>query len=325
MASYLGLDAKLLSRIVRLFVFWLLSGAALAQQTTGKPGLSTAGALAMSVSSSPDNLNKIYQGKFSSATNGARCLRLLSWNIERGLQRAGIEAAIEREKPDICILQEVDLNARRTGRQNVAEELGRMFQLNYVFGVEFQELGQQSQGAAAYHGQAVLSALPIRSARILRFVNQSNFWQPRWYLPNWGVFQRRLGGRMALVAEIEAAGATLVVYSVHLESREHETLRLSQTQEILADMKRYGSGMPLILAGDFNTTAHDSPVVKRIGEAEFRNVLGEAKTATNLKGASIDWIFVRGPIRFESAKVHHEIVASDHYPLSVSIHFFSGS
>src|SRR5262245_40809694 len=279
----------------------------------------------MSVSSAPDGLSKIYQGKFSSATKGAASLKLLSWNIERGLQKAGIEAAIEREKPDICILQEVDLNAQRTGHQNVAEELGRMFQLNYVFGAEFQELGQQSQGSPAYHGQAVLSALPIRSAHILRFVNQSNFWQPRWYLPNWREFQRRLGGRMALVAEIEAEGATLVVYNVHLESREHESLRLSQTEEILADIKRYGSGMPLILAGDFNTKAHDSPVVRRIGEAGFRNALGEGKAATNLKGASIDWIFVRGPIRFENGKVHHEIVASDHYPLSVSIHSSSGS
>jgi hypothetical protein len=113
-------------------------------------GLSMTGALALGVSSAPDSLSKIYQGKVSSATKGVGSLKLLSWNIERGLQRAGIGAAIERETPDICILQEVDLDARRTGHRNVAEELARMFQLNYVFGVEFQELGQGSQGAPAY-------------------------------------------------------------------------------------------------------------------------------------------------------------------------------
>ena len=274
----------------------------------------------MGVSSAPDNLDKIYQGKFSSATRETGSLKLLSWNIERGLQREGIETAIEREKPDLCILQEVDLNARRTGHRNLAEELARMFQLNYVFGVEFQELGQESQGAPAYHGQAVLSALPIRSSYILRFVNQSNFWQPRWYFPNWGAFQRRLGGRMALVVEIELGGATLVVYNVHLESREHESLRLSQLEDILADVKRYSSpGTHLILAGDFNTRSHDSPVVTRIIEAGFRNALGSGTAATNLKGGSLDWIFVRGPIHFENGKIHHEIVASDHYPISVSI------
>ena len=225
----------------------------------------------MGLSSAPDSLSKIYEGKFSNVTKETRSLNLLDWNIERGLQLAGIGAAIESQKPDICILQEVDLNARRTGHRNVAEELARRFQLNYVFGVEFQELGQGSRDAPAYHGQALLSALPIRSSYyILRFVNQSDFWQPRWYLPNWQALQRRLGGRMALVTEIEAGGATVIVYNIHLESREDEGLRLSQLEEILADAKRYQSGIPVILAGDFNTSSHDSPVVKSLAEAGFR-------------------------------------------------------
>jgi len=273
----------------------------------------------MVLSSAPHSLSKIYQGQFSSITKKATSLKLLDWNIERGLQMAGIGAAIESEKPDICILQEVDLNARRTGHRNVAEELARKFQLNYVFGVEFQELSQGSRDAPAYHGQALLSALPIRSSYILRFVNQSDFWQPRWYLPNWQTLQRRLGGRMALVVEIEAGGATLVVYNAHLESRGDESLRLSQLEEILADAKRHGPEIPLILAGDFNTNSHDSSVIKRLRLAGFRSALGTETAVTNLTGGSIDWIFVRGPVDFEDGKVHHEIVASDHYPISVSI------
>lgn len=130
---------------------------------------------------------------------------------------------------------------------------------------------------------------------------------------------------MALVVEIDAAGGALVVYNVHLESREHEGLRLLQLEEILEDSKRHASGIPVILAGDFNTSSHDSPVVKRLAEAGFRNALGEEKVVTSLRGASIDWIFVRGPIRFENGKVHHEIVASDHYPISVSVDSLSGS
>jgi endonuclease/exonuclease/phosphatase family metal-dependent hydrolase len=130
---------------------------------------------------------------------------------------------------------------------------------------------------------------------------------------------------MALVSEIGFGETTLVVYDLHLESRGQESLRLSQMEEVLADAKRYGPGIPLILAGDFNTKSHDSPVVRRIGQTGFRNALGEGTAPTNLKGASLDWIFVRGPIRFENGKVHQEIVASDHYPLSVSIHSLSGS
>jgi endonuclease/exonuclease/phosphatase family metal-dependent hydrolase len=288
-------------------------------------GLSMIGALAMVLSSAPHNLSKVYQGQFSSITKEATSLKLLDWNIERGLQMAGIGAAIEREKPDICILQEVDLNARRTGHRNVAEELARKFQLNYVFGVEFQELSQGSRDAPAYHGQALLSALPIRSSYILRFVNQSDFWQPRWYLPNWQTLQRRLGGRMALVVEIEAGGATFVVYNTHLESRGDENLRLLQLEEILAHAKDNWPDIPLILAGDLNTNSHDSPVIKRLRQAGFRSALGTETAVTNLKGDSNDWIFVRGPIQFENGRVHHEIVASDHYPLSVSIRSSSGS
>ena len=80
-------------------------------------------------------------------------------------------------------------------------------------------------------------------------------------------------GRMALVVEIEAGGATLVTYNVHLERRDSESLRLLQLEEIVADAKRYQPGTPLILAGDFNTSSHDSPVIKRLGEAGFRNAL----------------------------------------------------
>ena len=289
------------------------------------PGLSMIGALAMSGTSPRHSLDNTYQGTFSNVPEAGQNLKLLNWNIERGLQFSGIVRAIEGERPDICILQEVDLNARRTGHRNVAEELARRFELNYVFGVEFKELGQGSESAPAYHGQAVLSALPIRSSYILRFINQSDYWQPRWYLPNWRTLQRRLGGRMALVAEIEAGGASLVVYDIHLESREHESLRLLQLEEVLADANRYWPGIPLILAGDLNTKSHASPLIKRLDEAGFRNALGKETVVTNPKGDSLDWIFVRGPLRFENGKVHHEIVASDHYPISVSIHSLSGS
>jgi hypothetical protein len=42
----------------------------------------------------------------------------------------------------ILILQEVDLNARRTHRLNIAETITRKLEMNDVFGREFQELVQ---------------------------------------------------------------------------------------------------------------------------------------------------------------------------------------
>ena len=42
------------------------------------------------------------------------------------------------------ILQWVDLNARRAHHMNIAEEIARKLEMNYVFGHEFQELVQRS-------------------------------------------------------------------------------------------------------------------------------------------------------------------------------------
>jgi len=67
---------------------------------------------------------------------------LLNWNIDRGLNLEGIQAAIRAAKPDLCIFQEVDLGARRTGGKDIALELAQSFGMNYSFAPEFQELSQ---------------------------------------------------------------------------------------------------------------------------------------------------------------------------------------
>ncbi len=266
-----------------------------------------------------DARNYIWQGTFSDGAKPADSLKLLNWNIERGLRLDAIRTALERERPHLCVFQEVDLNARRTGRRNVAEDLARRLRLNYVFGVEFEELGQGSRSSPAYHGQAVLSCWPILSPRILRFTEQSDYWMPRWYLPNWGIFQRREGGRMALVVELNVGTCKLVIYNAHLESNGSERRRLLQLEEILADADRYPPSTAIILAGDLNTKRRPSPLVSRVKQAGFRDAVGQESVGTTRRGERLDWIFVRGPLRFDNGKVHREIVASDHYPLSVHI------
>jgi len=43
-------------------------------------------------------------------------LPIVNWNIERGLQLPAIVDFLESQNADLLILQEVDLNARRTRR-----------------------------------------------------------------------------------------------------------------------------------------------------------------------------------------------------------------
>jgi endonuclease/exonuclease/phosphatase family metal-dependent hydrolase len=248
-------------------------------------------------------------------------LGIVDWNIDRGQQVQGVIDFLASTNADILILQEADLNARRTHRLNIAEEIARKLQMNYVFGREFQELVQGSEASPAYHGQATLSRWPISNPRLIRFSRQSHFWQPRWFLPRIEPFQERLGGRIALVAEIDVNGAKLLTYNLHLESRGSDELRLSQVEEVLSDAARQDPESPVIVAGDFNMDASKEAVAFAIAKAGFQDAAALHAPTTPARslferGRRIDWAFVRGPLRASSGHVHGSVNASDHYPIS---------
>src|SRR5271165_4370011 len=79
-------------------------------------------------------------------------VRIVSWNIERGLQYGAILEFLRAVEADLILLQEVDLNARRTQYRDVARELARSLHLNFVFAKEFQELDAGSKNSPAFHG-----------------------------------------------------------------------------------------------------------------------------------------------------------------------------
>lgn len=252
-------------------------------------------------------------------------LRVVDWNIDRGQQLPGVIDFLASTNADILILQEADLNARRTRRLNVAEEIARKLQMDYVFGREFQELVQGSKSSPAYHGQATLSKWPISNPRLIRFSRQSHFWQPHWFLPKIEPFQERLGGRIALVAEINVAGSRLITYNLHLESRGSDELRLAQVNEVLSDASQQDAQCPLIVAGDLNMDASKGAAAAAFANAGFENAIAAPRAATTPSrglfegGRRIDWAFVRGPIRGGSSQVHNRITASDHYPISLKL------
>jgi endonuclease/exonuclease/phosphatase family metal-dependent hydrolase len=273
-------------------------------------------------SPAPNPLDTIRAGTYSHSSRPSQNARLLNWNIDRGKHLDGILATIRESKPDLCIFQEVDLGARRTQGMDVAEELAKTTGMNYAFAPEFEELSQSTQEGAAYHGQATLTTLPIRSSRILRFAHQSGFWKPNPLLisklPLW---QRREGGRIALVTELDNGGKLLVVYNLHLESRGSEQGRLLQLNEVLADAERYPPATPVIVAGDLNTKIRTSPVIPRLRQAGYRSAFGDRKVRTHIIIGDLDWIFARGPIQFEDPHVYPDAHASDHFPISVEAKF----
>ncbi len=271
------------------------------------------------------HLDRIWSGSFA---DGARQehdrseLWLVSWNIERGIRQSEILQAFRGPlKADFCLLQEVDLHTRRAGRRNVAEDFARELRMNYVFGVEFEELAQGRPESPAFHGQAVLSRFPITRTRIMRFRHQPYNWRHSW-LPRWAWIQPRKGGRMALVVEILLSGQTLVLYNTHLESKASDAERAEQIQEILEDLRtHYPADVPVIIAGDLNTQEEaSSPVVDYLRAAGFRDVLEGEKGPLRTKTGSrrrVDWILARN-LRFSDARIL-ELAISDHFPLRVRL------
>jgi endonuclease/exonuclease/phosphatase family metal-dependent hydrolase len=273
-------------------------------------------------------MEEIETGSYLSATDSrapGHEIRVVSWNINRGEQLDGVLEFLGRTPADLILLQETDLNARRTQYRNVAREIAQALRMDYVFGFEFEELTQGNRDSPAYHGQATLSRLPISESRILRFRRQSGFWRPRWYIPMIPGFQRRLGARMALVSHISWLETQLIVYNVHLESRGDDALRCSQLVEIIQDAQRYDSAVPIIVAGDFNFDLSQQPAASLLADSPLdspfqsgsvrptttRSRLGSART--------IDWILTRGPLTSLGAELDDSVLASDHYPMSLTL------
>lgn len=248
-------------------------------------------------------------------------IRVVDWNIDRGLHLAQVDRFLARSKADLIMLQEVDQNTRRAGYIDVARTIAKRLQMNYVFGREFEELTQGSRESHAYQGQATLSRWPISSARLIRFREQSTFWRPHAYKPRWPVFQERLGGRMALVADVQIGDRTIHTYNLHLESRGDDRLRGAQLGEVLEDARRYRLEAPVILAGDLNLDASAGEIAAVMSKADFHNGMGSQHLITRParsifeSGRSVDALFTRGPIRIAQLSVHREVRTSDHYPL----------
>src|ERR1700748_2012051 len=84
-------------------------------------------------------------------------IRVVSWNINRGFQLNGIIDFLGSLSADLILLQETDINARRTGRRNIPLKIAQSLRMDYIFGREFEELAQGSRTNPAYHGQTTLS------------------------------------------------------------------------------------------------------------------------------------------------------------------------
>ncbi|ESL08927.1 hypothetical protein TRSC58_03361 [Trypanosoma rangeli SC58] len=66
--------------------------------------------------------------------------RIVQWNIERGIQYERILQTLQALQVDILVLQEVDINCRRSHYRNIARDLAEALRMEMYFACEFEEL-----------------------------------------------------------------------------------------------------------------------------------------------------------------------------------------
>jgi endonuclease/exonuclease/phosphatase family metal-dependent hydrolase len=234
-------------------------------------------------------------------------LRVIAWNVDRGEPwRSAVkligEAPAMRD-PDILLLSELDLGMSRSGNGHATRELASALRMNYAYGVEFLELTKgkpyehrPAENEVGYHGDAILSRYPLRDLRMLRFPGIE-----KWYHHP---VEKRLGGRIALLATITLNGTDLTLVSTHLESdRSDIAVRREQIVMILEELEETSRGLPVILGGDLNGPP-DEPLVGELRKAGFTvdesNELGTGTSQrlvdrkVQLSDRHIDYICVRG-------------------------------
>ncbi|HET7559986.1 MAG TPA: endonuclease/exonuclease/phosphatase family protein [Limnochordia bacterium] len=243
-------------------------------------------------------------------------LRVITYNIQHGadirhevdLNRTA--AALAELQPDIAVLQEVDINWRRSGSVNQPELLGHLLGLPYVYFAEALSLSALlNLGQPAQYGLALFSRYPIVHPQTLR-------------LPRGGPLDEP---RVLLSAGIVTPAGVLHVFGTHLTL--HVDVRLHQIDALL-NATRSVPG-PRVLVGDFNTEPGSSPMAELLAA---RNLDGDpvwTDAAVALDAAAptfpsdtprarIDYVFVSPDLTPELLDVTvPEVTASDHRPVVV--------
>ena len=231
-------------------------------------------------------------------------LRVLCYNIHYGQGTDGnydverLAEVINRSKPDLVALQEVDVGVRRSGRVHQAEQLGKLTKMAVRFGPT-----QHYEGGL--FGNAVLTRLPIIDVVI----------QPLPYTESTPERVTYPRGAIAVTLGLPN-GQPIRFISTHFQHNVPAD-RLSEAKAI----NRLFSGdedLPSILAGDMNATPDSQPIAEL--QKHWSNTWGqdESPTAPSIKPKSrIDYIFCRPASKFivRSSQVIPEAVASDHRPV----------
>ena len=167
--------------------------------------------------------------------------RILFWNAERGKFPREAAGLLEKLDPDALLLCELDVGMARSGQHHTPADVADRLGCGYAFGVEFIELdlGDRAEQAlylgkentAGLHGAAILSPHRLAEPVLIRLESEG-----AWFDGSRG--ERRVGGRVALLASLDLGGDPLTLVNVHLESHSDPAARADQVTLLLEEVDR---------------------------------------------------------------------------------------
>lgn len=237
-------------------------------------------------------------------------LRVVSYNIRTGgvgmddkRDLARQAAVLKALKPDIVLLQEVDVGAKRSGKVDtagvIAEALG--FKSYFTQAIPLQ---------GGSYGVAVLTAFPAGPFTTQRFL---------------GGAEPRVALLLPVRVPTSAGERELLVVCTHLDFRSDDEMEpcAKQLANVLAVEQR-----PVVLGGDMNFWPGSKVITALEKQLTLIPKTGERATYPADKPKSdIDHFFVRPAAAFKvrESRVVPESVASDHRPILVELEWLPSS
>ncbi len=183
-------------------------------------------------------------------------LRVVAWNAERCRDPIAAAAFLAATGAGLFLLSELDHGMARSGQRHAARELAARLGLDYAYGVEFLELGlgdarereafRDLENEVGHHGGAVLSCLALGDAALVRLERSG-----RWF--DGALGERRIGGRIAVLARAPLGEADVAFASVHFENEADPGERAAQLEATFDALERFAPGAPALVGGDVNS------------------------------------------------------------------------
>lgn len=248
----------------------------------------------------------MFVGIASSHADEKQTLRILCYNIHYGqgndevYDLPRLAEVINKSKPDLVALQEVDVGVKRSGRIHQARKLAELTGMAVRYGPT-----QHYQGGL--YGNAVLTRLPISDVHI----------QPLPYTE--ATAKQKTYPRGAIAVTVKTPGGrTMTFISTHFQHNlEDDRIKQAKAINLHFANTAKSANQSFVLAGDMNATPDSKPIA--ILQEQWTNAITTAATPSapsKEPKSRIDYVFHRGPgLKLISTEVIEESMASDHRPV----------